>query len=324
MRARTYVLGLVALLALSSCDAPESTVTAPDDLNAAFEQVDRGQLSQTADVVDAQLLSFMADVNDQLEADGSPYRVEVAEWLGAEAVGRTVLFNHRGNKQFGEHFVPGDARRAWSGPAGGPDDDITWAVDQTGDAVPPFGGLTGAMTTDAITRAMGTWDAQTCSSLPLTQVPDFGLDIGVVAFLNNLGGGQFIFGDVQHAGWGDIDFALGVLGVTFTFVFTNPDGSFTDIDGNGKADVAFREIYYDPTYNWAINDHFDVETIALHEVGHGLSQAHFGKAFITAKNGKVHFSPRALMNATYAGVQQTLLGTDNGGHCSIWDSWPNN
>jgi hypothetical protein len=64
--------------------------------------------------------------------------------------------------------------------------------------------------------------------------------------------------------------------------------------------------------------------VALHESGHGLSQGHFGKAFGTDANGKIHFSPLAVMNAAYSGVQQDLKGSDNAGHCSVWASWPNN
>ncbi len=64
--------------------------------------------------------------------------------------------------------------------------------------------------------------------------------------------------------------------------------------------------------------------MALHEAGHGLSQAHFGKAFRSGGNGKLHFSPRAVMNATYSGVQTSIDQTDNAGHCSNWASWPNN
>ncbi|MGH7542224.1 MAG: hypothetical protein ACRELC_14620, partial [Gemmatimonadota bacterium] len=69
---------------------------------------------------------------------------------------------------------------------------------------------------------------------------------------------------------------------------------------------------------------FDVETVAAHEVGHGLSQAHFGEAFFTLANGRLHFAPRALMNTAYSGIQQALSGTDRGGHCSLWGDWPNN
>ena len=63
---------------------------------------------------------------------------------------------------------------------------------------------------------------------------------------------------------------------------------------------------------------------ALHETGHGLGQAHFGKIFQTVANGKVHFAPFAVMNAVDPGFPtQVLQGTDRGGHCSIWANWPN-
>ena len=133
--------------------------------------------------------------------------------------------------------------------------------------------------------------------------------------------------DIQHAGWEMLevegeDFWDGVLGVTFTFIFYDENGWYTDIDRNRKLDVAFREIYYSPIAPWAIGDDYDVETIALHEMGHGLSQAHFGKFFVTWTNLKGHRAPFALMNPWYWGVQHTLTGTDVAGHCSNWASWP--
>ena len=78
---------------------------------------------------------------------------------------------------------------------------------------------------------------------------------------------------------------------------------------------------------WALDGNYpniDLETIALHEMGHGLSQAHFGKLFLTEKNGKFHWAPFALMNVGYVGAQRQPTGSDVGGHCSIWASWPNN
>jgi hypothetical protein len=272
------------------------------------------------------LAEFMDNMNEALAAQGANYRVAVAEYINVDGgeEGNTVLSKVVGNKQLAHDFVPFDARRAgWSGPSGGPGDDITYAVDQTGDAVPPFGGLSAAVTTAAIDRAMGTWEGIQCSTLPITKNPDFGVDIGVVAFLNGLGGSPFIVADVQHAGWRDINFAGGILGVTFTFVFVSgPDP--TDIDGNGKADAAFREIYHDPSFSYADDGvaDIDVETLALHEAGHGLSQAHFGKVMFK-NDGSIHASPRAVMNAFYLAPQRELLGTDNGGHCSNWANWPN-
>jgi hypothetical protein len=58
-------------------------------------------------------------------------------------------------------------------------------------------------------------------------------------------------------------------------------------------------------------------------MGHGLSQQHFGSAFRKANFG-IQFNPRAVMNASYSGVQRDLAGTDLAGHCSIWGNWPNN
>ena len=94
-------------------------------------------------------------------------------------------------------------------------------------------------------------------------------------------------------------------------------------DNNGKNDVWFREIYSNDEFSWADGDHYDVETVSLHEAGHGLSQGHFGKAFRGVKNEKLHFSPRAVMNASYSGIQTGIEKTDNAGHCSNWSNWPN-
>ncbi|HJS43760.1 MAG TPA: hypothetical protein VJ755_09830 [Gemmatimonadales bacterium] len=280
----------------------------------------------------ADLRTLMDSMNVVLEAEGANYRVAIAEYITDEAGFNgqdTVLAKNVGNKRLGADFIPGDPRRnGWSGVTpDGAVDNITYAIDRTGDAVPVFplvGGLTAAQTDAAIVRAVTTWENVECSTVGLTRNNDFGLDIGVVAFQNSLGGSPFIFADVQHAGWRDINFAGGILGVTFTFVFINAAGP-TDNDGNGLADVAFREIYFDPSFNWRDDGvgNVDVQTVALHEFGHGLSQGHFG--MIALKNdGSLKASPRAVMNALYAGPFRVLVGTDNGGHCGNWETWPTN
>lgn len=283
----------------------------------------------SAQTVAEEIALLLEDINTALAADGADYLVAMAEYVTVpgQEMGNTVFANDVGNKQLGFDFVPGDARRTWSAAGGNA---ITYAIDSTGDAVPLAGVLTGAATTAAIVRGHDSWEALACSNLGQSQNPDFGIDIGVVAFINGLGGSPFVFADVQHAGWRDINFGGGTLGVTFTFGFTS-GGVFTDIDNNGKLDAAFREIYYDPIDSsgvprvWADDGvtNFDVETVALHEVGHGLSQGHFGKVFLD-NNGVLKFAPEAVMNAVYVGPRQGLLGTDNGGHCSNWGEWPNN
>jgi hypothetical protein len=253
--------------------------------------------------------------NAALAGGAAGYRVEYAELLSSDDAGVTVFFNNRGNKQLAAHFIPGDPLR-------GGGTNITYTIDQTEGAVD---GLTQAQTNAAIGRAMTTWDNVTCSTLPIDAVGNPGTDIGVIEFLNGLGGSPVWYADLTHAGWlpGGI-LAPNTIAVTFTFVWTDAFGNATDLDGNGKADVAFREILYNDAFTWQINANIDVETVALHEAGHGLSQGHFGKAFVTSSNGKLHFAPLAVMNAGYSGVQQTIDQTDNAGHCSIWGSWPNN
>jgi hypothetical protein len=268
--------------------------------------------AQEADDV---VMALMTSVNAGLEAGAAPYQLAIAEWLG-ESQGRTLVFRDIGNKQITAHFVPGDTRRHDGS-------NITYTIDEKEGAVD---GLTQAQTDGAIDAAMGTWDSQTCSTLPIAKVQSpANVDIGVVEFLNGLGGSLDVAADVTHAGWLPTGFLPNqVIGVTFTFVFISAPNVPTDIDGDGKADVAFREILYNNRFLWRVNANTDIETVALHESGHGLSQAHFGKAFFTESNDRLHFSPRAVMNAAYSGVQQVLAGTDNAGHCSIWGSWPNN
>jgi len=332
----TVAVLAVPLVVLSCSDdsvAPTGTTGQPQIQASA-------QAAQSVDL-EQYFLDQMDDVNAGFEAEGLGYRVAVAEVLtngDGEQAGITVIAKNIGNKQLAHDFVPFDPRRegtpitngGWSGSIAGPNDDITYAVDMTADAVPPNGGLTAAQTDAAIDRAMATWDALNCSDLPITQNPDFGVDIGFIRFYDfdppltsppSTDGGPFILADVQHAGWGDIDFPGGVLGATYTLVFF----PVTDIDNNGKADTAFREIYYDPTWDWFDDGvtNFDVESVAVHEMGHGLSQAHFGQVFFK-KDGSIKRSPFALMNAIYTQPLQTLQVSDNGGHCSNWGQWPHN
>ncbi|MBN1967480.1 MAG: hypothetical protein JW910_22690 [Anaerolineae bacterium] len=236
-------------------------------------------------------------------------------------LGRTVYFSDRGNKQLLSHWVPGDPNR-------GGGTNISFAIDVAQGAA--NGGLSAGDTSAAIRRAMNTWQSVNCSNIPLTDFGDQG-DLGYVQWLLGFGGTPYWVADVTFGGWlpGSFFDAIEaggsqyILGVTFTLIWVDDvTGVPTDMDSNGKNDVAFREIYFNNNFAWAIGNHYDVETIALHEAGHGLSQGHFGEAFRTG-NGKLQFNPRALMNAAYSGIQTTVSATDNGGHCSIWGSWPN-
>ena len=277
--------------------------------------------------IESDILELMVAANAELEAMGSDLRLEVVEYYTAEdEQGRTVFFSNVGNKQLAFDFVPGDPRRVpWSGPVG-PGDDITFASDGSfleGAALPS--GL--VATQGAISSAMATWQGVNCSNIPLSVVLTGGANIGFLQFLLDGSGSPVIAADIVHAGFGTIvDLVFlppPVIAAAFTFFFSPG----TDIDNNGKIDAALREIYYTRNFPWetsGANIDIDVETVALHEAGHGLSQGHFGKLFRTDKNGKFHFAPRAVMNAGYTGIQSSVARNDKGGHCSNWASWPNN
>ena len=323
-------LVVVAGLALAAC-ADEAVTRSMGPQQVALDMsAAKGEVEAPIGPAAAELSVMIDELNASLDASGADFRVLKAEYSTSAAgneAGGTVLGKDVGNKQLADDFVPFDPRRTWSGVSTGSIDNITYAIDQSFDAVPLGGGLTAAQTDAAITRAMNTWEAQTCSALNLTRNFTGNLNIG---FLVGLSGPV---ADVQHAGFRQVNFAPGILGVTFTFVFvqvipgTPPVQIPTDIDNNGKADVAFREIFYDPSWIWADNGNaasgIDVESVAVHEAGHGLSQAHFGKIWLK-NDGSLKASPKAVMNALYAGPYRVLAGTDNGGHCSNWGNWPNN
>lgn len=271
----------------------------------------------------AEFQVMLDDLNATLAVGGAGVRVGQIEWMTAdqgdgEGVGNTVFAFNVGNKQLTSDFAPFDPRRAWNvGNA------ISYLVDQGDGATND--GLTNADTEAAIDRAMATWDfATTCSAAPMLKIADTGADADLIDFLLGFGAPGGEVADVVHAGWLPPGL-LGpnTLGVTFTLIWVDGLGNPTDINGDGKTDTAFREIFYNDAFVWQIGGNIDVETVALHEAGHGLSQGHFGKIFITDSNGQLHFSPRAVMNAAYGGVLQDLTGTDDAGHCSIWGDWPN-
>ena len=258
-------------------------------------------------------------------SDGN-YAVLMAEYLTAAEsgeVGSVVVFQDVGNKQLEGDFVPALSALTDGTP------DISYYMDENR---PPSDVAVG-VSSAAIDRAMATWDDVTCSDLGMFEVPYDGRPTGYISALIGFGGSLAYSADLVHCGWMPalfFDFlapggSTSILGVTFTIVFTDGAGNLVDTDGNGKYDVAFREIYYNDNFLWNDRASVDIESIALHEAGHGLSQAHFGKAFVTPKNGKLHFAPKAVMNAGYfGGVQTDLTGTDKGGHCSNWGQWPNN
>ncbi len=225
-----------------------------------------------------------------------------------------------GNKRLSSDFVYGDPRRMASngGYAG-----ITFAVDsgfQSADA--NLADEVGWMR-----QSILVWDALSCSDLNLVENAVAPGSTGIVR-----GAGNF-YADITQVGFVPLPLFVTsptVLGVTYTFIWIDGAGNPTDIDSNGKIDAALREIYYNDAYNWADNGvlgargsgYIDFPSVAIHEVGHGFSQAHFGN--IGTKDGFLVSNPDAIMNAIYGGIRREFYGTDSGGHCSNWANWTHN
>lgn len=305
--------GLLLLAALALLPACGELSTVPDDAGPLL-----GRTSSDAGP------NFVDATNALLAEAGSEYRIAYVELLTTRpdlASPNIIIASNVGNKRLAFDFIPNDPRRG--GLDGDPNTIDTWVDLVDGVAT---GGLDAAATTGAIAGAMGTWDAQTCSELGVRLIP-VPFDLGLVQDILGFGGG-IVVSDVMHAGWlpGAFfdavveDGSTFVLGATFTLTFAEGD-----LNMDGLPDLGAREIYYNNAFAWTDSGQpglIDAETIALHEAGHALSQAHFGKVFYNSRTDEVVFSPRAVMNAVYSGPNRALDGTDLSGHCGIWDTWP--
>jgi len=256
----------------------------------------------------------------ELFFDGSVYRGDQAT---------TIIANDR-THILSAQFVENDPRRGGSS-------DISYLVDRSDGAALGFNSagavivLPNAVTEAELDTSMAVWGTMNCNGPGIVKVPDTGADPDLVdgIVFNNASLIGTPFADITHAGWVPAAFfdaafppngSTFVLAATFTFVFVDANGNPTDIDRNRLADTAFRETYYNLRFAWGTGGNpanIDIQSVAIHESGHGFGLAHFGKLFLKA-SGALQFAPRAIMNAAYTGEDREIRGTDNASFCQIW------
>ena len=337
-----------AVLAAACADAPTSSAEAGGIGTAASVERPRSQVDAAPDgarwtTLDAgaggDVATYMAATNARLQAAGAAYSIQRAEILFAStsaeirSSANVVYANDRARLQ-AVRWVPGDARR-------GGHTTLTYASFAPAMyAMTPAGGVvSGAAAVDA---AAATWNAVPCSrvrlqkvALPAGMMPSArialngyrnapgAVDVGVVGWVP-----AYIFQAIFGPQVGP-----SVVGVTFTYGFTtSPGGSeYTDVDRDGKGDIAFTEVWFQngpPRMSWTTAAStafgatgYDAQSLALHELGHSLGLDHFGRLFENGR-GEVQGAPFAVMNASAIFSQRAPAGSDVSALCSSYAGWP--
>jgi len=322
--------GLLASCSDSQTTAPNAPLTVEARSHGVDGSPDSPRLLPDLDrTTRVEVSPVLADWNLELERRGAPLMVAKVEYLtdpdrGPQG-GRT-LFASDNVLRLDTRWVPDDTRRNAEG------DDITYMVVRSRGAT--ASGLTPEQTEGAIDRAVATWGAESCCDLHLVKRDDTGGDPTIIDAILQMGDyGDPYLADVVDGGFMPAAFfnrlAPGgsnfILAVTFTMIYVDHYRHPVDSNHDGWYDTAVKEVYYNDTFPWAVDDPDgrDLETVALHENGHALGLGHFGHLFQTQRNGRIHSAPRSVMNAIYQGVLREPAGTDRAAFCGTYATWPN-
>jgi hypothetical protein len=259
--------------------------------------------------------------------EGDPYTIETMEefngglkalWMDLRVEQIEVLTLGEGRASSRLHrqpfrWVAGDSRRGADGT------NLTYLVDRQGISA----SLDPVAAEASLDLATKSWAAESClNKTAVVKRADTGADADIFDSMLDYGDfGNYRLADIVHAGFMPPSFfdavngpgsGETVLAFSVTFVFIGADGNPSDVNKDGYLDTATNEIYYNDGFSWLLGTPggIDLESVALHEVGHSLGLGHVGPPL------------EAVMNPVYSGSRQ-LLPVDHALLCSVWSRWPN-